>query len=218
MGANFPGGIENEHGGCDDICAEHAPGGSFLLPVCMFATWNIRAIPKGTQTRLPTLPFAHAHMCATVRRSLRKSYVNTVQSAPAECTKLGEATSTSTAVTPFWCSENRSKSSLCARHAAKGEWLRSPVPVWSFGICPFMASRNVKRLLFRMPSPPCAEIPHADAAVLGPGDQEGRGGVKAHRTAGYRGTVSVWNRPAQSTSSRVVASGGRRKLKRDIEK
>lgn len=57
-------------------------------------------------------------MCATVRRSLRKSYVNTVQSAPAECTKLGEATSTTTAVTPFWCSENRSSSSLCTRDEA----------------------------------------------------------------------------------------------------
>lgn len=53
------------------------------------------------------------HMCAMVRFSLRRSYVNTVQSAPAECTKFGEATSTSTVVTPFWCSENRNKSSLC---------------------------------------------------------------------------------------------------------
>lgn len=57
-------------------------------------------------------------MCATVRRSLRRSYVNTVQSAPAECTKLGDATSTTTAVTPFWCSEKRSNSSLCTRGAA----------------------------------------------------------------------------------------------------
>lgn len=56
-----------------------------------------------------------AHICATVRLSLRRSYVSTVQSAPAECTRFGEATSTSTALTPFWCSENRSKSSLCAR-------------------------------------------------------------------------------------------------------
>ena len=57
--------------------------------------------------------------------------------------------------------------------------------------------------------PPCAEIPHADAAVLGPRDQEGRGGVEAHRAAGYRGAVSVWNCPSQSASSGVMASGER---------
>lgn len=53
-----------------------------------------------------------AHMCATVRRSLRRSYVKTVQSTPTECTKFGKATSMSTALTPFWCSENCSRSSL----------------------------------------------------------------------------------------------------------
>ena len=51
-------------------------------------------------------------MCATVRRSFRRSYVKTVQSSPAECTKFGDATSTNTALTPFWCSENLNKSSL----------------------------------------------------------------------------------------------------------
>lgn len=56
--------------------------------------------------------------------------------------------------------------------------------------------------------PPGAEFPNADAAVLGPGDQEGCGGVKAHRTAGYGGTMGIWDRPAQRTGSRIVAPGG----------
>lgn len=51
---------------------------------------------------------------------------------------------------------------------------------------------------------PGAQVPHADAAVLGPGHQKRRGGVETHGAAGDGGAVGIRELPAQHTCRRIV--------------